>query len=64
MMNYFPSFEGFSIVTRESNDFKFKIRESLQVSRDKLVLKKVDSSLPLELSWCNIRVYHMFYHII
>ena len=63
--NYFPLFEGFSIVIRECNDFKFKIRESLQVSRDKLVLNKVDSSLPLELFWCNIRVYHMmFYHII
>ena len=39
--NYCPSFEEFSILTRESNDFKLKIMESL--------LNKADSSLPLEL---------------
>ena len=29
--NYSPSFEDFSILTRESNDFKLKIMESLQI---------------------------------
>ena len=28
--NYSPSYEGFSIFTRECNDFKLKIMESLQ----------------------------------
>ena len=47
--NYSPSFEDFSILTRESNDFKLKIMESLLIARDKPVLNKADSSLPLEL---------------
>ena len=47
--NYSPSFEGFSILTRESNDFKLKIMESLLIARDKPILNKADSSLPLEL---------------
>ena len=47
--NYSPSFEDFSILTRESNDFKLKIMESLLTARDKPILKKADSSLPLEL---------------
>ena len=47
--NYTPSFEDFSILTRESNDFKPKIMESLLIARDKPILNKVDSSLPLEL---------------
>ena len=42
--NYFPSFEDLSILTRESNDFKLKITESLIIARDKPVLNKADSS--------------------
>ena len=63
--NYFPSFEDFSILTRESNDFKLKIMDSLQIARDKPILNKADFSLPLELFWYSISGYHMmFYHII
>ena len=47
--NYSQSFEDFSIMTRESNDFKLKTMESLLIARDKPILNKVDSSLPLEL---------------
>ena len=47
--NYSPSFEDFSILTRESNDSKLKIMESLLIARDKPILNKADSSLPLEL---------------
>ena len=63
--NYSPYYEDFSILTRESNDFKLKIMESLLIARDKPCLNKVDSSFLLELIWYNINVYHMiFYHII
>ena len=47
--NYCPSFEDFSILTRESNDFKLRIMEGLLIARDKPILNKADSSLPLEL---------------
>ena len=47
--NYCPSFENFSILTRESNDFKLRMMESLLIARDKLILNKADSSLPLEI---------------
>ena len=47
--NYSPSFEDFSILTRESNGFKLKIMESLLIACDKPILNKADSSLPLEL---------------
>ena len=47
--NYSPSFEDFLILTRESNDFKLKIIESLLIACDKPILNKADSSLPLEL---------------
>ena len=46
--NYSPCFEGFSILTRKSNNFKLKIMESLIV-RDKAVLNIADSSLLLEI---------------
>ena len=46
--NYSPSFEDFSLLTSESNDFKLKIMERLLIARDKPVLNKADSSLPLE----------------
>ena len=45
--NYSASYEDFCILTRESNDFKLKIMESLLIARDKPYLNKVDSSLPL-----------------
>ena len=38
-----------SILTRESNDFKLRIMDSLLIARDKPILKKADSSLSLEL---------------
>ena len=47
--NYSPSFNDFSILTREINDFKLKIMESLLIARDKPIINKADSSLPLEL---------------
>ena len=47
--NFSPSFEDFPILTRESNDFKLKIMESLIIARDKPILNKKDSYLPLEL---------------
>ena len=47
--NYSPCFENFSILTKESNEFKLEIIESLLIARDKSVLKKADSPLPLEL---------------
>ena len=47
--NYSPSFENFSFLTRENNDFKLKIMESLLIAGDKPVLNKADSSLPLQL---------------
>ena len=58
--NYSPSYEDFSILTREGNDLKLKIMESLLIARDKPCLKKADSSLPLELYWYNISGCHMF----
>ena len=48
--NYPPSYEDFSVLTREINDFKLKIMESLLIAHDKPCLNKADSSLPLELS--------------
>ena len=38
--NYSPSFKYFSILTRESNDFKLKIMESLLIARDQPILNK------------------------
>ena len=61
----FYFFFDFSILTRESNDFELKTMESLVTARDKSVLNKVDSSLPLEVFWYSTSGYHMiFYHII
>ena len=47
--NYSPSYEDFSYLTSEINDFKLKVMESLLISRGKPCLNKADSSLPLEL---------------
>ena len=46
--NYSPSFEDFSILTRESNDFKLKII-SILIAHVRPILNKADSSLLLEL---------------
>ena len=63
--NYSPSFEGFSILNGESNDFKLRIMELLLIVRDKLILNKADLSLPLELFQYSISGLHMMsYHII
>ena len=63
--NYSPSYEDFSVLTRESNDFKLKIMEILLIAFDKPCLNKVDFSLLLGLFWYNISGYYMmFYHII
>ena len=48
--NNSPSFEDFSVLTRESNDFKLKTIESLLIARDKPDLNKADFSLFLELT--------------
>ena len=45
--NHVGSFEDFSILTHESNQFKFLIKESLLVSRDKPLLNKQIKSIPL-----------------
>ena len=42
--NYSPSFEDFSIFTRESNDFKLKMMESLLIARNKHIFNKADPS--------------------
>ena len=47
--NCSPFFEDFSILTRDSIDFKLKTIKSLLIACDKPVLRKADSSLPLEL---------------
>ena len=47
--NYSPSFEDFPILTRESDDFKPKIMDSILIARHKPILNKADSSLLLEL---------------
>ena len=47
--NYSPSFEDFSILTTESNNFKLNIMESLLIACDKPVLNKINSLLPSEL---------------
>ena len=70
--NYSPSYEEFSILTREVNNSKLKIMESLLIARDKPCLKKAGSSLPLQLFWYNIVViiwcfmtsYDVIYHLV
>ena len=66
--NYSPSFEEFSILTRESNEFKLKITESPLSVRYKPVLTNAHSSLPLQLFqytsvviiWCFNTSYDVF----
>ena len=63
--NYATYFEDFSILTKESNNFKLKIMEILLIACDKLALNKADSFLPLELFWYNISdCLITFYYII
>ena len=57
--NYSPSYEDFSVLTKESNDFKLKKMENLLIACDKPCLNKADSSLPLEL-FCVITSYDFY----
>ena len=43
------SFNNFSILLKESNPFKLKLKESLLISRDKSILNKNIHSFPLQL---------------
>ena len=43
------SFDNFSILLKESNACKLQLKESLLMSRDKLILNKNIYSFPLEL---------------
>ena len=47
------SFEDFTVLNYESHKFKRLIKESLLVTKDKLLLKKQDKWLKLELFWFN-----------
>ena len=44
-----PSFDNFSILCSDSNDFKLTVKESLLINRDRPPLNKTVTSLPLEL---------------
>ena len=44
-----PSFDNFTILASEVNDFKLTLMESLLINRDKPVLNKTVKSMPLEL---------------
>ena len=46
--NHVGSFENISILRYESNSFKFLIKETLLVARDKLLLNKQVKSIPLQ----------------
>ena len=47
--SYSPSLEDFPILTKDSNNFSFKIMETLLIACDKCIFNKADSSLPLTL---------------
>ena len=47
--NHDASYDDFSILTRENNKFKLRIKESLLIKRDKPDLNKNIYSFPLEL---------------
>ena len=51
------SFDNFSILLRESNAFKLKLKESLLISRDKPILNKNIYLFPLELFDYNIIIF-------
>ena len=44
-----PSFDDFVIISRESNDFKLTLKESIIINRDKLLLNRTVQSMSLEL---------------
>ena len=44
-----PSFDDFVIISRESNDFKLTLKESILINRDKPLLNRTVQSMPLEL---------------
>ena len=48
--NHSFSFDNFSILTSNSNDFKVILMESLVINRDHPLLNKNSDLLPLELS--------------
>ena len=43
------NFDNFSVLLLESNPFKFQLRESLLISRDKMILNKDKFSVPMKL---------------
>ena len=47
--NYSLSFEEFSFLRTEKNDFELKVMESLLIERDKPMFNKADTSIPPEL---------------
>ena len=47
--DFSPTFDSFDILTKESNDFKLTMKESLLIERDKPFLNKTVKSAPLEL---------------
>ena len=49
MCNHPSSYEDFTIISKESNDFKLTLKESLLINRDKPCLNKTNQSMPLEL---------------
>ena len=61
--NCSPSYEEFSILTKESNDFKLKIMETRLIAHDKPCLDKANSSLPLELFWYIASMVIIWYFI-
>ena len=47
--NTSPSFDNFSILTSEHNDFELTVIKSLLINRDKLILKRTVNPYALEL---------------
>ena len=47
--NHSPSYENFTILTSEENDFKLTLMESILINRYKPLLNKTVKSMPLEL---------------
>ena len=48
--NHLPDFEDFSILTRNNNNFKITLMESLLINRDHPLLNQKKQSLFLEIS--------------
>lgn len=49
LYNHLPDFEDFSILTRNSNNFKITLMESLLIDRDHPLLNEKKQSLSLEI---------------